>query len=86
MAEKNQRAKKDLKKWIPSQWPIGDIKYTNLNVIRVPNGKEREWARKSIWRNNDWPCHSFDECINAHIQGAQPISVKKTLCQSVHIA
>lgn len=69
------REKKNWKKWIMFQWSIGDIKYTSLSVIGVPEGEERERGRKVIWRNQDWPLHDFDECINPHAQEAQQTSV-----------
>lgn len=71
---KDQR-EKNWKKWIMFQWPIGDIKYTSLSVIGVPEGEERERGRKGIWRNQDWPLHDFDERINPHAQKAQQTSV-----------
>ena len=42
------------KKWRQPKRPWDNIKCTNISIIDVPEGEERERTWENIWKDNNW--------------------------------
>ena len=45
MLEKNEDSLRNL---------LDNVKYTNIHIIGIPEGKERENTWENIWRDDSW--------------------------------